>query len=87
MLVVKNLPASVGDIRDKSSIPGSERSPEGEHGNPLQFSCLENAKDKGDWWAIIHRVTKSQTQLKQLRMHACTSHMRHSQLTQLEAVV
>ena len=42
VLVVKNLPANAGDIRDKSSIPGSGRSPGGGHGNPLQYSCLEN---------------------------------------------
>ena len=41
-LVVKNLPANAGDVRDKSSIPGSERSPGGENGNPLQYSCLLN---------------------------------------------
>ena len=41
-LVVKNLPANAGDIRDAGSIPGSRRSPEGGHGDPLQYSCLEN---------------------------------------------
>ena len=41
-LVVKNLPANAGDIRDVGSVPGSERSPGGGHGNPLQYSCLEN---------------------------------------------
>ena len=40
--VVKNLPANAGDIRDSSSVPGSGRSPGGGHGNPLQYSCLEN---------------------------------------------
>ena len=38
----------------------------GGHGHPLQYSCLENPKDKGAWWAIVHAVTKSQTQLKWL---------------------
>ena len=42
VLVVKNLPATAGDIRDVGSIPGSGRSPRGGHGNPLQYSCLEN---------------------------------------------
>ena len=42
MLEVKNLPANAGDIKDASSIPGLGRSPEGEHGNPLQYACLEN---------------------------------------------
>ena len=41
-LAVMNLPATAGDIRDMSSIPGSGRSPGGGHGNPLQYSCLEN---------------------------------------------
>ena len=42
VLVVKNPPANAGDIRDAGSIPGSGRSPRGGHGNPLQYSCLEN---------------------------------------------
>ena len=46
VLVVKNLPASAGDIRDKGLIPGSERSPGGVHGNLLQYSCLENPRDE-----------------------------------------
>ena len=63
VLVVKNLPANVGDIRDVSLIPGSGRSPGGGHGNPLQYSCLENSIDRGAWWATLHGITKSQTQL------------------------
>ena len=51
-LVVRNLPANAGDIRDTGSILGLERSPGGGHGNPLQYSCLENPKNRGDWWAI-----------------------------------
>ena len=52
VLVVKNLPASAGDIRDVGSIPGSGRSPGGENGNPLQYSCLENPMDEepGELW-------------------------------------
>ena len=46
-LVVKNLLAIAGDIRDTGSIPGLGRSPEGGHGNPLQYSCLENPMDRG----------------------------------------
>ena len=53
MLVVKNLPANVGDIRDVGSIPRSGRSPGGEHGNPLQYSCLENPMDRGAWLATV----------------------------------
>ena len=59
VLVVKNLPASVGDARDKSSIAGSGRSPEDGNGNPLQYSCLDNFMDRGAWWAIVHGVEKS----------------------------
>ena len=58
--VVKNLPANAGDI---GSFPGWGRSPKEENGNSLQYSCLENPMDKGAWWATVHRVTKSQTQL------------------------
>ena len=61
MLVVKNPPANAGDVRDAGSIPGSGRFPGGGHGNPLQYSCLENPMDRGAWWAIIHGVAKSQT--------------------------
>ena len=56
--VVKNLPASAGDA---GSIPGLERTPGGGHGNPLQYSCLENLMDRGDWRTTGHGVTKSQT--------------------------
>ena len=50
VLVVKNPPANAGDTRDMSSIPGSGRSPGGGHGNPHQYSWLENAMDRGAWW-------------------------------------
>ena len=60
-LVVKNLPVSAGDIIDVGSIPGSGRSPGGGHGNPLQYSCLENPMDIGAWWATVHGVAKSWT--------------------------
>ena len=59
-LVVKNLPANAGDIKDAGLIPGSRRSP-GRHGSPLQYSCLENPMDRGVWQAAVHRVTKSDT--------------------------
>ena len=71
-LVVKNPPANAGDIRDAGSIPGSGRSPGGGHGNPLQFSCLENFIDRGAWCATFHGVTKSWTWLKRLSIHAYT---------------
>ena len=57
---------NTGHVRDKGSVPGSRRSPGGGNGNPLQYSCLENPMDKGAWWATVHWVTKSQTQLKRL---------------------
>ena len=60
-LVVKNLPASTGEA---GLIPVSGRSPGEGNGNPLQYSCLENPMDRGAWWAAVHRVTKSWTQLK-----------------------
>ena len=50
-LVVRNLPANAGDIRDPGSVLGFGRSPGGGHGNPLQYSCLENPMNRGDWWA------------------------------------
>ena len=52
MLGVKNLPASAGDLRDAGLIPGSGRSSGGGHGNPLQYSCLENLMDREAWLAI-----------------------------------
>ena len=71
VLVVKNLPASVGDIRDVDSIPGLGRSPVEGNSNPLQYSYLENPKDRKAWRATVHRVAKSQPQPKQLRGHTC----------------
>ena len=59
--VVKNLPANAGDITDMSSIPGSGRSPGKGHGNPLQYSHLENPMDRGAWLATVRRVAKSWT--------------------------
>ena len=58
VLVVKNLSDKAGDSRDVSSIPGSGRSPAGGHGNPLQYSCLENSMDRGDCHATVHGVRK-----------------------------
>ena len=51
-LVAKNPLANAGDMRDTGLIPGSEKSPGGGHGNPRQYSCLENPMDRGAWWAI-----------------------------------
>jgi len=68
--VVKNLPASAGDIRDKCSIPGWGRSPRGGHSNPLQYSWRENPMDRGAWWATVHGVAKTRIRLKQLSTHS-----------------
>ena len=61
VLVVKNLPADAGDTGNIGLIPGSGRSPGGGHGNPLQYSCLENPVDRGAWWATVHGVSQSRT--------------------------
>ena len=61
--MVKNLPANAGHIKDEGSIPGSGRFPGGGHGNPLQYSCLENPMDRGAWWGTVHEVTQSRTRL------------------------
>ena len=64
------------DIRDVGSILRPGRSPGGWHGNPLQYSCLENSMDRGAWWATVHRVAQSQTHRSNLaHMHACTSYI------------
>ena len=71
VLVVKNLPANSGAIRDVGSIPGLGRSPGEGNGNTLQYSCcLENPMDRGAWRATVHGVAKSRTRLK--RLSTCT---------------
>ena len=62
--MVKNLPASAGDIRDLGLILGMGMSPGEGRGNPLQYSCLENPMNRRAWQATVHSVTQSQTQLK-----------------------
>ena len=59
--VVKNPPTNAGDTRDTVSVPGLGRFPAGGHGNPLQYSCLENPMERGAWWATVHRFTESGT--------------------------
>ena len=61
-VVVKNLPAIAGDIRDVGLISESGGSPVGGHSNPLQYSCLGNPLNRGAWWAAVHRVAESQTE-------------------------
>ena len=58
--VVKNPPTNAGDTGSTSLIPASGRSPGGGHGNPLQYSCLENSKEREAWQATVHGVAKSQ---------------------------
>ena len=65
-LVVKNLPGNAVDIRDASSIPGSEACPGGGNGYPLQYSCLGNPMDRGAWRVTVRGMAKSQIWLKQL---------------------
>ena len=66
----KNPPDNAGDV---GLIPVWGRSPGGGNGNPRQYSCLGNPMDRGAWWATVHGVTKSLTQLKLLCTLACTS--------------
>ena len=61
VLAVKNPLAIAGDLRDMGSVPELGRSPGEGNDNPLQYSCLETAKDRGPWWATVHRVAQSQT--------------------------
>ena len=80
--MIKNLLANAGDIRDTGSIPGLERSPGGGHGDPLQYSCLENPMGREAWQATVYRVTKSQTRLKGVTTHIWShllSLLRHRQ--------
>ena len=83
-LVVKNLPA-IQETKE-TRVWSLGRSPGGWHGNPLQYSCQENPMDTGAWWAAVHGVLKSQTQLKPLSMHthACTHTHTHTHTTQQE---
>ena len=77
----KESACDAGDIKDVGSIPELGRSPGGGHGNPLQYSCLESPMDREAWQATVHRVSNSQTQLKQLstRAHAHTHTHTHTQ--------
>ena len=67
----KESTCKAGTAEDAGSIPGSGRSPGGEHGNPLQYSCLKNPMDRGAWRATVHGVAKSRTGLKWLSTHSC----------------
>ena len=82
--MVKNPPANAGNTRDTGLIPGWGRSPGGGHGNPLQYSCLENPMDRGAWLATVHGVTKSQTRLKQLSTHTSVYQLKGESNRQLK---
>ena len=77
--------ASAYNAGDPGSIPGSGRSSGEGNGNPLQYSCLENPMDRGAWWATVHGVTKSQTQLSDFSslqnwfLNLSTQHRTHGQ--------
>ena len=63
-LVAKNLPTNAGDTGDPGLIPEMGRSPGEGHGNPLQYSYLENTVERGAWQGTVYEVEKSQIQLK-----------------------
>ena len=60
---------SACNVADPGSVPELRRSPGEGHGNPLVYSCLEKSTDRGAWWATVHGVTKSQTQLRDEHTH------------------
>ena len=70
--MVKNLPA----MRETwfRSLSWEDPLEVGRHGNPLQYSCLENPMDRGAWWAVVHGVTKSQTRLSDEAQHSLSLH-------------
>ena len=73
------MPADSGDVRDAGWIPEWRRSPRGGHGDPLQYSCLENPMDRGAWQATVQRITKKQTHLKRACMRARAHTHTHTQ--------
>ena len=76
--VGKELPAIAGETGDTGLIPGWGRSPAVGHGNPLQYSCLENLKGRRAWWATVHGVAKSQTLLSTHTQHKHTHTHTHT---------
>ena len=68
VLVVKNLPANAGNVRDVGLIPGTGRSMGEGHGNPLQYACLENSMEREAWRATVHRVAKTSGSQKPKRL-------------------
>ena len=82
--MVKNPSANAGDARDAGSIPGSGKCPGGGHGNPLQYSCLDNPMNRGAWWATVHGVAKSQAQLSR---HTCIKQVTNKNLLHTQATL
>ena len=78
----KNLPAKTGNKGDTGLIPGLVRSPGEGHGNPLQYSCLENPVDRGAWWAAVHVVAKRRTRRdpEHTSTHVCMRQLMASQI-------
>ena len=76
--VGKESACNPGDSGDTSSIPGSRKSPGWRHGNPLQYSCLENPIDRGAWPVTVNSLSKSRTQLKKLSMQTCMICTKHN---------
>ena len=71
--MVKNLPDNAGDRKDVGLIPGLGRFPGGGHGNPLQYSCLENPMDRGTWRATVYGVAKIRIRLS-MHTHTYRTH-------------
>ena len=69
LIIVNNLLANAGDIRDMGSVPESGRSPGGAHGNPLQYSCLENPTDRGAWQATVQRAAACESMKLEHTLH------------------
>ena len=86
-LLVKNLPANAGDIRDAGAIPGSGRASGEGHGNPPQHSRLENPMDRGTWQATVHGVTKSQTRLKRLSIRTLSTYIKIKNILHAEKIL
>ena len=80
VLVIKNLPANAGDVRNAGSVPRLGRSPGGGHGDLLQYSCLENPMDRGAWWASVHGVTNRQTEATRYYYHHHSSMISSTQM-------
>ena len=75
--------ASACNAGDLSSIPGLGRSPGEGNGNPLQYSCLENPMDGGAWWATVHGVAKSWTQLSNFTLTIQYQYLNHTMVCEL----